>query len=344
MMGKLNFALIGCGAIAVHHVAAMEYVEGAEFVAVFGANAEQAREFGAKHGLKVYETLEAMLADPEIDVVTICTPSGTHAELAIQAMTAGKHVVCEKPLALTNEDCEAVVEAAKKYNRKCEVICQLRFADTVRYVKKVLDEGHLGKITSVGIHMKYWRSDEYYDNSDWRGTWKYDGGGALMNQGIHGIDLLRYFMGSPTKISAICSTLAHNIEVEDTAVAIMEYESGTVGVIEGTTSVYPGYPRRLELCGTKGSIVMMDDTIEKWDVQGVAEPSFEKSAVGFGASDPNAIDCRGHAKQFNDIINAINNDTAVANSAEDGAATVALILGVYEAARAKTQIDFKSKY
>ena len=343
-MRKINFALIGCGAIAVHHVAAMEYVDGAQFVGVYGAVIEQAKAFGEKHNLKVYDTLEALLADPDIDVVTICTPSGSHAELSIKAMEAGKHVVCEKPLALTNEDCMAVVEASKKYNRKCEVVCQLRFEDTSKFVKKIVDEGHLGKLTSVGIHMKYWRTDEYYDASDWRGTWKHDGGGALMNQGIHGIDLLRYFVGSPKKISAFCKTLAHNIEVEDTAVAVMEFESGAVGVIEGTTSVYPGYARRLELCGTKGSIIMTENDITTWDVEGIEKPDFNLVKGGNNASDPNAISCMGHAKQFNDIVYAINNDVSVANGPEDGAATVELILGVYEAARKGTQIDFNSKY
>ncbi|MBE6965212.1 MAG: Gfo/Idh/MocA family oxidoreductase [Ruminococcaceae bacterium] len=344
MMRKLNFALIGCGAIAVHHVAAMEHVDGAEFVAVYGAIPEQAKAFGEKYGLRVYDTLEEMLANPGIDVVTLCTPSGTHAELAIQAMTAGKHVVCEKPLALTNEDCAAVVEASRKYNRKCEVICQLRFAETVKAVKEAIDGGHLGKITNVSVNMKYWRTDEYYDASDWRGTWKYDGGGALMNQGIHGIDLLRFFMGSPVKISAICKTLAHNIEVEDTAVAIMEYENGAVGTIAGTTSSYPGYARRFELCGTKGSIVMIEDTIEKWDIETLPKPLIDTGRTDFGSSDPNAIDCRGHAKQFNDIVNAINNDVDVANGPESGAATVELILGIYEASRKGAQIDFKTKY
>ena len=343
-MKKLNFALVGTGMIAAHHMAAMDYVDGAEATGVYGALPDQAKAFAEKYGLKQYDTLEELLADPSIDVITICTPSGSHAEIAIKAMTAGKHVVCEKPLALTNEDCLAVVETAKKYNRKCEVICQLRFADAIKAVKKVVDEGHLGKLTSVGVHMKYWRTDEYYDASDWRGTWKHDGGGALMNQGIHGIDLLRYFVGSPKKISAICNTLAHKIEVEDTAVAIMEFEGGTVGVIEGTTSVYPGYSRRLELCGTKGSVVLIEDQIEVWDVEGIEKPDFEKRTGGFGASDPNAIDCRGHAKQFNDIVNAINNDLPVANGAVDGAATVELILGVYEAAKAKKQIDFNTKY
>lgn len=343
-MKKINFALIGCGAIAVHHVAAMKYVENAELVGVYGAVLEQTKVFAEKHNLKVYETLDELLSDSNIDVVNICTPSGSHAELAIKAMEAGKHVVVEKPLALNNEDCKAVVETAKKYNRKCEVVCQLRFEDSSRFVKKIIDEGHLGKIVSCGIHMKYWRTDEYYDSSNWRGTWQHDGGGALMNQGIHGIDLLRYFVGSPVKISAFCNTLAHNIEVEDTAVAIMEFENGAVGVIEGTTSVYPGYARRLELCGTKGSIIMTETDITTWDVEGVEKPDFELRKGENNASDPNAISCLGHAKQFTDIVNAINNDVPVSNGPEDGAATVELILGVYEAARKKTQIDFKTQY
>ncbi len=342
-MKKFKFALIGCGAVANHHVGAMKMVENAEFVGLYGAVPEQAKAFGEKYNLRVYDTLEEMLADPEIDVVTICTPSGTHAELAIQSMIAGKHVVVEKPLALNIEDCKAVIETAKKYNRKCQVISQLRFSDNISAVKKAVDAGYLGKIVNCGVHMKYWRTDEYYDTSDWRGTWKYDGGGALMNQGIHGIDILRFFMGTPKKISAFCKTLAHNIEVEDTASAIVEFENGAIGVVEGTTSVYPGYARRLELCGTKGSIILEEDNIIKWDID-AENPCTNRSGNSFGSSDPGAISVLGHVKQFSDIIDAIVNDRPVANGPEEGAATVEFILGIYEAARKETQIDFVSEF
>ena len=342
-MSDLNFALIGCGAVAKHHIKAMKLVDGGKFIGVFGAVREQTEAFATEHGLHIYETLEELFCDKKIDVVCICTPSSSHAELAIRAMENGKHVVVEKPMALTIEDCKAVIDAEQRFGRKCEVISQLRFSDTVHEVKKAIDGGYLGKIVNTGLYMKYYRSEEYYAASDWRGTWKHDGGGALMNQGIHGIDLMRYFMGSPVKISAVAKTLAHNIETEDTAAAILEYPNGAIGVVEGTTSVYPGYSRRFEICGTKGSIILEDDRVIKWDTD-APRSNTEYEKRDFGASNPDAISAKGHAAQFTDIIEAIRDGREVANGVQSGAATVAVILGIYEAAKAKKQIDVNIKF
>ncbi len=342
-MGNIRFALIGCGAIAKHHMSAMKLIEGGEIVGVYGAVPAQAETFSKEYGLHMYNTLEELLADKSIDAVSICTPSGTHAELAIRAMESGKHVLVEKPMALTIEDCKAVIEATKKYNKKCEVVSQLRFSKTVQAVKKAIDEGYLGQIVNVGLYMKYYRSDEYYAMSDWRGTWKHDGGGALMNQGIHGIDLMRYFVGSPSKITAVCKTLARDIETEDTAAAILEYPNGAIGVIEGTTSVYPGYNRRLEICGTKGSIILEEDKIVNWDTD-APKVEVENVTTVSGASDPNSISAVGHASQYTDIITAIKNDGEVSNGADSGAATVAVILGIYEAAKSGNKINFNIEF
>jgi UDP-N-acetyl-2-amino-2-deoxyglucuronate dehydrogenase len=210
---------------------------------------------------------EKLINSSAVDVVNICTPSGLHAKLAVRALNAGKNVMVEKPLGLNVKECDEVIQAAKQNKKICAVISQLRYSKSTGLVKKAIDEGGIGRPVEAGVYMKYYRAPEYYSSSKWRGTWQMDGGGALMNQGIHGVDLLLHFMGRVKSVQAITKTLMHKIEVEDTAIAIVEFENGAVGVIEGTTSVHPGYPRRFEICGTHGSIIMEEDRIIKWDTK-----------------------------------------------------------------------------
>ena len=343
-MKNYKFGIIGCGAIANHHIKAMQHVKNGEFIAVFGVDAKQTEEFARINNLKMYNSLEEFLKNQEIDIVTICTPSGTHAVLAVKAMEAGKHVVVEKPLALNVEDCKAVVDAALKYDRKCEVICQLRFSKAIYQTKSAIESGALGKIVNASLHMKYWRDEDYYASSNWRGTWENDGGGALMNQGIHGVDLLLYFIGVPKNINAICSTLVHKIETEDTAAALLEWENGAIGVIEATTSVNPGYQRRIEICGSKGSIILAENNIEKWNVDFPCVKEATASDLVSGSSDPMAISYAGHAKQFEDIINAIEKDVPVSVGTKEGGLVVELICGIYESAKKRKQIEFVSQF
>lgn len=340
LTNKHYVGMIGCGNIAVHHMNAIAEIENAEVFGVYSADLAQGKEFSEKHNITAYSTLEELLSEDKISIVSICTPSGTHPDIAIKAMEAGKHVIVEKPLALTVEDCERVVAAAKKYNRKCQVICQLRFSETTRVVKEAIDSGLLGKVVNSGCYMKYYREESYYKNSNWRGTVKFDGGGALMNQGIHGVDLMIYLLGMPKSVTAVTKTLLHDIEVEDCAAAIVTYENGGIGVIEGTTCVYPGYDRKFQICGTKGSITLCEDTIEKWDVDAPCPIDLEAKRTHSGASDPTAINHLGHKLEYVDLINAIDNDTEVANGPEKATESVKLILSIYESSKNEKVIKF----
>ena len=232
-MKKINFVIVGTGMIAPVHVDAINYTEGAHLYGVCGRNVEKTAQFAEKHGVKCYTSYDDVLADENVDAVAICTPSGHHAQQTIDALYSGKHVVVEKPMALTSADCDRIIEAVKETGKKLAVICQLRFSEDVQRVKKLYEEGAFGTVSLCDLYMKYWRSPSYFTENDWRGTKALDGGGALMNQGIHGIDQLLYITGGAKLISARAMTAHHDIEVEDTAVALLEYPSGAIGVIEG---------------------------------------------------------------------------------------------------------------
>ena len=339
----VKFGIIGCGMISNWHAQAVGEIDGAELVGVTDVNESSRIAFAEKYGVKAYESVEALLAEPEIDVVCICTPSGLHAPLAVSCANAGKSIVVEKPMAITRDEIKGIFEACEKNHVKMTVISQMRFAPGIQAVKKAVEDGIMGKIVVADLSMKFFRSQEYYDKGGWRGTWKMDGGGALMNQGIHGIDMLQYIMGSPVKnISAMTRTLVRNIEVEDTAVAILEFENGALGQIVGTTSVTPGYARTIEICGDKGSIMLEEDTIVKWDIEGVDAPDCFKPEGrddNGSASDPSAFGITGHVRQLTDMVDAIKNDRMPMINQYDGAKPVEIILSIYESSKENKVIN-----
>lgn len=337
-MKKIGFAVVGSGAVAQFHLRSIEEIPDAELIGIYSAHIPSAEKYASDYGVRCFYSMEELLACDEVDVVNICTPSGTHAELAVQVLEAGRHVVVEKPLALTPDDCKRVVDAAKANDRLCAVISQLRFSPEILRVKQAIDDGWLGKICVCDVTMKYYRDRSYYDSSDWRGTWAMDGGGALMNQGIHGIDLLRFLMGDVRSVSGICKTICHKIEVEDTAAALLEYENGAIGLITGTTSVYPGYSRILNINGTEGSISLEEGKIVRWDVPAHPIELKNDSKVISGASDPTAIDYMGHRRQIENMIAALRKSDSLRIDAEEGKRTVELICAIYESSKTGKKI------
>ncbi|MEO6845664.1 MAG: Gfo/Idh/MocA family oxidoreductase [Chthoniobacterales bacterium] len=335
----VGFAIIGLGSIADFHVAAIEKAEGAKLAAVFSRSAEKCKKFAAEHDAIPCATFEELLARPDIEVVMIASPSGTHADIAIQAMKAGKHVLCEKPLDVTLEKIDAVLKVAKETNRIAAAIFQSRFGSNAQALKAAIDAGRFGKLTICSAYIKWWRTQDYYDSSNWRGTWALDGGGALMNQGIHAVDLLQWLVGMPSEISAYTATLAHEgLEVEDTAVASLRFKHGAVGVIEGSTACYPGTAKRIEIAGTDGFVILEDDNFLRWDFRnekpGDAEmKNTTPGIIGGGAADPRAISFTGHCLQIEDMIRVIKNGGNVAIPASDARNAVQIILGIYESAR-----------
>lgn len=332
---ELGFGIIGCGMISDWHAKAIGQISNVRLIGVTDVRKESREAFAAKYNTGVYDSVEAMLQEEKIDVVCICTPSGLHCPLAIQAARARKHIITEKPMAITLDEADSMIQACEENNVKMAVISQLRFTDAVTRMKDAVEKGLLGKIVSGDIYMKFYRSQEYYNQGGWRGTWKMDGGGALMNQGIHGIDLLQYVMGPVKSVFAHAKTLARNIEVEDTAAALLEYENGAIGVIQGTTSVFPGSPRRLEVNGDRGSIVLEEDSIVAWNIQGMkneGQISPERTTSG-AASNPSAFGVEGHIRQISDMAEAIWNNHKPLVDQFEGRKPVQIIMAVYESSR-----------
>ena len=337
---SIGIGIVGCGMIANFHAKAIADAEGAELVACVDRNPDLASEFGEKQGCRAYSTLEAMLADPEVKAVSICTPSGAHLEPAVAAADAGKHVIVEKPLEITTERCDEIIEACKKADVRLTVTFQSRFHESSKLMKRAVDEGRFGTVTMGDAYVKWYRSQEYYDSGAWRGTWALDGGGALMNQAIHSVDLLVWLMGPVEEISAMTATMTHErIEVEDVAVANLKFKSGALGVIEATTTSYPGALKRIEISGSEGSAVLEEEDIKDWQFanepdedEAIRKNMTGKTDSGGGAADPSAIDHHGHTMVFEEFISSIIENRPSLLSGEEGRRSVEVIRAIYESA------------
>ena len=342
MAGKYGFGIIGTGAIAKVHAAAVKSLENAELVACYDLNGERSDAFAAQHGIKSYHEIEAFLKDTDVDIVTITTPSGAHLEPALAAIKAKKKaVIIEKPIEITTERCDELIKAADENGVMLSGVFQSRFHDAPRLIKEAIEEGRFGKITLIDAQIKWYRTQEYYDNISWHGTWKMDGGGALMNQGIHAIDLLRWFGGDVKDVSSRTATLAHErIEVEDTAGAVLSFKNGAIGIIEGSTAAYPGFLKRIEICGSDGSAILEEESLKFWQFREersedkeIREKYADYTATGGGAADPNAIGYHGHARVFEDVMEALDTGRTPSITGREARKSVELIQAVYRSAR-----------
>lgn len=338
-MKKLGFGIVGSGAASRHHLKALLQTQNASAIGLYSTDSEGAKILASEFGVRCFSSLEEMLGCDEIDVVNICTPSGTHAGLAIMVLEAGKHVMVEKPVAMTGEDAKRIEQAALENNRLCCVFAQLRCFESVQRVREAIRDGKLGRVVMVSLSMKYHRSERYYAESPWRGTWAMDGG-VLMNQGIHGVDLLRYLVGEVAAVSAISKTLFHKIEADDTTAAVLEFENGAVGTLEATTSVSPGYSRILEINGTRGSARLEENEIVRWDIEGesLGDVSTGLGLHMNGSADPNGISCLGHAMQIENMVRAVHGEDELINDVRSGGRTVELIRAIYRSAKTREKI------
>lgn len=350
MNEKTGVALIGCGMISEFQSKAINALPDARVVGYYDTVADMAKKRAAEYNGRAYATIEEMLSDKAVDAVSICTPSGLHMEPAVQAARAGKHVMVEKPIEVTIDRVDSILRACRENGVTLGAIFPRRFQESSRVVKQAIDSGRFGKICLADVYIKWYRSQEYYDKGGWRGTWKLDGGGALMNQGIHGIDLLQWLMGGIKEVSAYTATLAHErIEVEDVATSIVRFKNGALGTIEGTTASWPGTKIKIEIGGINGSVVLEDEVILSWRFQdeGPADEEIRKkfgpreNLSGGGAGDPRAISFEGHRLQFEDFVKAIRTGGKPYCGGEDARAAVAIITGIYRAAREQrpVQID-----
>jgi predicted dehydrogenase len=341
---SIGIGIVGCGMIANFHARAIGDAQGAHLVGATSRRDEATQDFAAKHGCKAFRSLEEMLADDSVGAVSICTPSGAHRDPAIAAARAGKHVIVEKPLEITTERCDAIIKACDEAGVRLTVTFQSRFHQSSRLMKQAVDSGRFGKITLGDAYVKWYRSQDYYDSGAWRGTWELDGGGALMNQAIHSVDLLLWLMGPVKQISAMTETLTHErIEVEDVAVATLKFTNGALGVIEATTTAYPGALKRIEISGSEGSAVLEEEDIKIWEFanqdpadETVRKEMAGKTETGGGAGDPSAIGHHGHTLLFEEAVAAINEDRPSILDGREGRRSVEVICAIYESAKTGT--------
>ncbi len=339
---KIRFGIIGTGTIAALHAKAIAQIDNAKLVAVFDTVAERCQEFGEKYNAKVFTDFNDFLAFPELDAVTVATPTGLHGDVAIPAARAGKHILCEKPLDVNLEKTDAIIDECEKNNVLLSAVFQSRFSRNVQLIKKAYATGRFGKVVLASTQVKWYRSQKYYDSATWRGTWKLDGGGALMNQSIHTIDLLLYINGDAEEVFAYGGTLSHErIEVEDNICAAIKYKNGSLGVIEVSTSCAPGFPRRIEISGSNGSVVLEDDKLIRWQFVDQTKEDCDILAAGLdfdgmssGAVDPIAgITPEGHRRQIVDLVNAIQSGTTPSLPGKEGRRAVQLICAIYDSVR-----------
>jgi UDP-N-acetyl-2-amino-2-deoxyglucuronate dehydrogenase len=340
MSKKLGWAIVGCGVISTTHAKAIAAAPSAELIATCDIIPERAQklasEYGAPHW---YEDFNEMLKRDDIDVVSVCTPSGLHGVVAEAAARAKKHVFTEKPIEITRPAIDRMIQVCHDEGIKLGCVFQMRtYANNIA-VRNAVQEGKLGKMVLADAYMKYYRSPEYYKSAGWRGTWELDGGGALMNQGVHGIDLLLWMAGDVESVVAQTDHLVRDIEVEDTAVAILKFKNGAFGVIEGTTSVTPGQGARFELHGNDGTVILRDGKIGAWHVPDVPQPGTGEEAEGGKAhSDPKAITATGHVFLVEDMCQAIFEDRDPHITGESARKAVDLILAIYESSRTNKRV------
>ena len=325
------------------HAKAIHAMEGGELAGVADLNYDRAQAFAAEYDTTAFESVEAMAASADVDICTIGTPSGAHLDPALKVIAGGKHVVIEKPLEITTERIDQITSAANEKNVTVSAVLNRRFHPGMDAFKQAADAGRFGTLTSASAYVKWYRDQAYYDSAGWRGTWALDGGGALMNQSIHTIDALIYLAGPVKSVQANTACLAHeNIEVEDIAVAIVEFENGARGVIEGSTCTWSkdGHPARVQLAGTEGSVFLADEAFEIWDFMHESEADasirsqfMQGAEAGLGANDPTAINFYQHQRNFEEIVQAIQAGREASTNATEARKSVQLIEAIYQSAK-----------
>ena len=330
-----HIGLIGGGNITDTHARAARAIPGVEISAIHGTNGEKIARLCREHGGTPYQDFDAFLKHRPMELVAIGSPSGLHAAQGIAAAREGLHVLTEKPIEISTARADALIEAAKQAKVQLGVLFQDRRKPHICQLKNWIDQGLLGKILFVDARVKWYRPPEYYTSSRWRGTFALDGGGALINQGVHTVDLLLWLLGDVVRVQARTATLLHKIEAEDTAAAILEFASGALGILHATTAVYPGYPRRVEITGTKGTVIIEHDRIIAANLRNSESATIESAPLDGNLSSSTATvsDFRGHQSVLEDFLQAIQQNRAPACDGVEGRRSLALIEAIYRAAK-----------
>jgi predicted dehydrogenase len=332
-----GFGIVGTGVIAAIHAEAIALLSetgrpDARLVAVTDVATGAAAAFAAAHGCRAEPDVDTLLARRDVEVVCVCVPSGMHAQIGVQAAKAGKHLVVEKPIDVSLDAADRLIDAARAAGVALTVISQHRFDAGLVELKRLLDDSALGRVVLGEASTKWYRTQGYYDSAAWRGTYAMDGG-SLMNQGVHYVDLLRWCLGPAAEVTAVCTTQAHQIEVEDTALAIVRFASGAVGTILSSTAAFPGFPQRLEITGTEGTVTIEDGRIVRRALSVDPGPVAPEGPVRSAAADPGAVDVASHAAQLADLLAAADTGREPAVSGQAGRDALEIVLAVYESSR-----------
>jgi predicted dehydrogenase len=339
-----HIGLIGGGNISETHARAARAIPGVEIAAIFGTNAEKVRRLCREHGGKPYVDFDEFLAHRPMELVAIGSPSGLHAEQGIAAARHGLHVLTEKPIDITVQRADALIAATRKADVQLGVFFQDRCKPDIWSIKNAVDAGVLGKPILVDARVKWYRPPDYYANSRWRGTWELDGGGALINQAMHTLDLMLWIFADVKAVQATCKTALHAIEAEDTLIAILEFANGALGILQAATSVFPGYPRRLELTGSEGTVIVEHDRLLTADLKNPSADLLKRSEAdkNQSSSSPVVSDARGHQAVLEDFLRAIRTNTKPRCDGEGGRRSLALVQVIYEACRTGKRVAMEA--
>lgn len=333
-----RFAIVGCGVVSLQHIEALRRIDSATLAVVVDEDSHRAEKLGTQYGIEWSSDLDRVLARPDIDVVSVCVPSHLHAGIGIRAANSGKHVVMEKPIDIRLDAAQSLVDTCERNRVLLTVISQHRFHPGIRPAKDLIEAGKLGRLLLGDVQIKYYRSQEYYDSGAWRGKWATDGGGCLMNQGVHYVDIFRWLMGDAKRVTAKCATSAHTIEVEDIALAIVEFANGAHGIIEASTAVYPELSERIQISGTEGTILIEGGELAQVAIRG--DDTLERRQLNL--EDRPYPTGELHAMQLQDFLRAIETGGKPLVSGHDGLRVLEIILGVYESAKRDEPVALQS--
>jgi len=338
-----HIGLIGGGNISETHARAARAIADVEIGAIFGTNAERVGRLCREHGGKPYSNFDEFLAHRPMELVAIGSPSGLHAEQGIAAARHGLHVLTEKPIDITVERADALIAETRKAGVQLGVFFQDRGKPDILLVKSAVDAGALGKPLLADARVKWYRQPEYYANSRWRGTWALDGGGALINQAVHTLDLMLWIFGEVKAVQGTCKTALHAIEAEDTLIAMLEFANGALGVLQAATSVFPGFPRRLELTGSEGTLIIEHDRLLTADLKNPSPDLLKSSEVDKNLSSSSAVvsDARGHQAVLEDFLHAIRTNTKPRCDGQEGRRSLVLVQAIYEACRTEKRVNLE---
>lgn len=337
----MNIGIIGTGSIVGKHAQAIAEIDGAELVALYNPKPESAAKAKAQFGLPVFTDLNEFLNVPDLEIVCVCTPSGMHLEPGLAAAKARKHLMIEKPIEINLQRTDELISACSESGVKLAVIFQNRFTEDYKKLKKAVSDGVFGRLLMGNAYVNWFRDSAYYSTSNWKGTLQADGGGALINQGIHTIDLLLDLMGDVKNVFGQVQTTLYPIEGEDLGAAVVNFKNGALGNITSATALYPGYPERIEVFGSKGSAILEAGKLTQWHVKGSSEsvkPS--ENTGGSGASDPTAIGHQLHLEQWRLFVKAIKENLTPVVDGPTARKSVELIRAIYFSSKEGKLIEF----